>query len=351
MSVRRNKAAKAMDGLAVEVPTLQRQGSKRIRTDKEEEKEKIARAKMAKSRQEKANEKHTDMGFSSCGNVLLKADKDWISDWIDNGRQYLASHLVSLCRNGMVERSYKSATQGEVANSGSTKLMKKLVKSTGLKWRAMGGTSSTYCIQQFFGDSELSWFQKPNPLPGPMAQKALRTMLGVTVDTWMPRGHDDGNYGGPLLPLLKAQWIALGRRCENSTKETLDRDSDYFYMSEGPTLNVNFLPNGMTSRDIDFGISLKDASDWYLLDPADFNECEIVSVSAGVQTRLAPKVRKALGDREIVCDAEFDFPDLSRAAGSSGGTTPVKEQKKDQKTIDDKVETLMSPGKGDDKKG
>ena len=342
MAARRvSLGAKGVEGRSVEVPSAlvpSGPAKRRAMTEKEEELQRKKTQKIADARRSKTHAKNADVGFASCGDVLLEKDKTFILDWIDDGRQHIAAHLVSLCRNGMVEKSYAAASAKTVAQASS--LGKKIVKALGLKWQAIPPQSCIYLLGRLLGAEVAQWWQKPDPLPGALAQKGLQTMMAVSARSWLPQGHDDGNFEGPLMTLLAPRWAQLGHRCRGSTKETFDTDSDYYVLVCEPwRVKMNFVL-GDVSPYLDLGLDFSQANDWLILSAHDFANAELVSVAAGVQMRLAPKVKKQFGVvGSPTRDDEFHFPETVDSSSSSAGSQARSPQ---QESVDARVASLLS---------
>ena len=131
-------------------------------------------------------------------------------------------------------------------------------------------------------------------------------MLGVTASTPVPVGHRHASCAVPLLWLFRRRWQQLGRRLANTTKETLDADSDYFVLSADASSVMSTL---RPTDALKFSLDLSLSTDWVIVNADSFADARLVSVDAAVDPLIARTFEKQFGS--VLYDHPFDFPALT----------------------------------------
>ena len=131
-------------------------------------------------------------------------------------------------------------------------------------------------------------------------------MLGVTASTPVPVGHRHASYAVPPLWLFRRRWEQLGRRLANTTKETLDADSDYFVLSADASSVMSTL---RPTDALKFSLDLSLSTDWVIVNADSFADARLVSVDAAVDPLIARTFEKQFGS--VLYDHPFDFPALT----------------------------------------
>lgn len=304
MAPKRTSTVEGADGKSKQVksPALKRQGDRLYVEDIEMAQKREAGEQRAMGRRRAAaHEQTAATGFNSVGVVATKKDKEFINQWLTD-RPQLIAYVCSLMRNGLIEGSFNESRESAAC---PLRLGKKVLNGTGNKYRNLPNLVCIKMLGDILGKPDIaSWFKGgEDKVHISVASKALRYCLAVESGTSIPKGHKQNTYENPLICVFSRRWLALGRRLALTTKETIDRDSDYFYLGADGQSIFCTLNNAAAMTIV---IDMKQARDWQIRDPSLYRDAMLISESLGFEGALYRMWERSNAEPEY--NTEFNFP-------------------------------------------
>ena len=248
--------------------------------------------------------KKAEATSGSIGVQNLDMKRDFIDEFLDE-RPHIMNFVGSIMRNGLMEKQYHDSlvTGRDLLNIGRYGLSC-FTEGAG-RWRGLKPSMAVKLLAHVLGKSEVAtWFKGEARLNPSLVVKALCFKLGVSLSTRIPQGHPFALCEVPLSQKVMEVAKQFPVRLQNTTKETLDNDSDYFAldMDGNVVCNVDGCVVEMTA------VNLAVADDWVIVDGSDYERATLVSASAGFHSALAPAYEKNHAIPSTC--TPFDFVDM-----------------------------------------
>lgn len=209
------------------------------------------RAKAKVLRESKKATSQAISGMSGLVKATQDAELAYASNWMKD-RPHMINFVACVMRNGTLETEYVKTTQVPDILLDVGAVGQRVFPAGATKWKSIRPAAAPGLLSDILNLPDLpKWFKGDTKLPLKVAVKALMFEVGVDGNTDIPTGHPYGAYSGPLGFLCCARSNFIKSKLANTSKQTLEADSDWYSIPEkGQAVVANTAPKASSARNI-----------------------------------------------------------------------------------------------------
>jgi hypothetical protein len=306
--------AKSATGVAAAPARLKSEKTK-VRSQAVKDNLAKARAKAQKSRSKKTAVKKASSGLSGLVTSTMDDEKDYITQYVDDNK-FMISFIASVMRNGQLKQEYMKSLSGVDESKAVAFAGVRCFGEGSTKWRQFRASAAPSFLATLLNRPEIAtWFKGDFKLPLSVAVKAIYFLLGVLDIPDAPTGHPLWHFSTPLLWLCGTRIVLLGNKLLDTSKDSLDNDSDFFHLHE--TIVEGVVVTKVMAHCwpeivevVLKGVAFGDSKDWMIVNGQDYLEASLVSVDAGVDSKLVRAYEKQHKPAEYDLAMTFEGKDV-----------------------------------------